>query len=156
VNLHGPALLGIEFNTRRECSLCFPGTQPAVCVIHINEEVTLARSKRKIIGQGAHTMCAINQDQGVRDMNAHGHLHDHEHTQGHGHDRHARMAADFRMHFWAAAVLTLLAFDEHGNANNVPGLDDGDDEAVIAEFVRQGGDDKALAENCSRKGRNLS
>jgi hypothetical protein len=66
------------------------------------------------------------------------------------------MAADFRMHFWAAAVLTLLAFDEHGNANNVPGLDDGDDEAVIAEFVRQGGDDKALAENCSRKGRNLS
>jgi transaldolase len=47
---------------------------------------------------------------------------------------------------------TLLAFAEHGNANSVLRLDDGDAEAVIAEFVRQGGDDNALAAKLQREG----
>lgn len=47
---------------------------------------------------------------------------------------------------------TLLAFAEHGKANNVLRLDDGETEAVIAEFVQQGVDIEVLAAKLQREG----
>ncbi len=47
---------------------------------------------------------------------------------------------------------TLLAFAEHGNANNVMRIDESDAEAVIAEFARQGIYEEALAEKLQRDG----
>lgn len=47
---------------------------------------------------------------------------------------------------------TLLAFAEHGKANKVLQPDEGNAEAVIAEFVRQGVNDEALAAKLQQEG----
>jgi len=47
---------------------------------------------------------------------------------------------------------TLLAFADHGKANNALLVDEGDAEAVIAEFMRAGIDADALAADLQREG----
>ena len=47
---------------------------------------------------------------------------------------------------------TLLAFAEHGEVKNALPDDDGDAEALLAEFARAGVDDTALADQLQREG----
>jgi transaldolase len=47
---------------------------------------------------------------------------------------------------------TLLAFAEHGKVKNVLPVDGGDAEAVLADFTRDGVDDKAIAARLQREG----
>jgi transaldolase len=47
---------------------------------------------------------------------------------------------------------TLLAFAKHGKINNALRLDEGNAEAVIAEFARQGGNDEVLAAKLQQEG----
>jgi len=47
---------------------------------------------------------------------------------------------------------TLLAFAEHGKVKNVLPADGGDAEAVLADFTRDGVDDKAIAARLQREG----
>ena len=47
---------------------------------------------------------------------------------------------------------TLLAFADHGKVNNVLPVDEGYAEAVLAEFIREGVNDEALAADLQREG----